>query len=84
MQNQLDELQLRCRSLDSAVTHGETEKRDLLEHLAKLVQAVDDRDAKLKEQVLMMPEQGGGVLGWLQRFCSYIFVLTFVVDVSFV
>ena len=53
MQNQLDELQLRCRSLDSAVTHGETEKRDLLEHLAKLVQAVDDRDAKLKEQVLM-------------------------------
>jgi flagellar biosynthesis regulator FlaF len=47
----LDELQQRCRSLDNAVTHGESEKRDLLEHLAKLVKGSEERDAKLKEQV---------------------------------
>jgi hypothetical protein len=52
VQAQLEEMQQRCRSLESAVTHGESEKRDLLEHLSKLVQAVDERDAKLKEQVL--------------------------------
>jgi uncharacterized protein HemX len=54
LQTQLDEVQQRCRSLENAVTHGESEKRDLLEHLSKLVQAVDDRDAKLKEQVMTM------------------------------
>ena len=31
----------------------ESEKRDLLEHLSKLVQAVEDRDSKLKEQVTL-------------------------------
>ena len=50
-QAQLEELQQRCRFLENAVTHSETEKRDLLEHLSKLVQAVEERDAKLKEQV---------------------------------
>ena len=54
VQSQLDEAQQRCRSLENAVTHGESEKRDLLEHLSKLVQAVEDRDAKLKEQVMVV------------------------------
>jgi hypothetical protein len=51
LQAQLEESQQRCRFLENAVTHSETEKRDLLEHLSKLVQAVEERDAKLKEQV---------------------------------
>ncbi len=51
MQVQLEELQQRCRTLESAVTQNETEKRDLLEHLGKLIQAVDERDAQLKQQV---------------------------------
>jgi hypothetical protein len=42
-QAQLEELQQRCRALE--------EKSDLLEQLSKLVQAVEERDAKLKEQV---------------------------------
>jgi hypothetical protein len=53
MQAQLEESQQRCRALESAVTHNESEKRDLLEHLSKLVQAVEDRDSKLKEQVTL-------------------------------
>ena len=51
LQVQLEELQQRCRTLESAVTQSETEKRDLMEHLGKLIQAVDERDAKLKQQV---------------------------------
>jgi len=51
LQVQLEELQQRCRTLESAVTQNETEKRDLLEHLGKLIQAVDERDAQLKQQV---------------------------------
>ena len=50
-QAQREESQQRCRALENAVTHSETEKRDLLERLSKLVQAVEERDAKLKEQV---------------------------------
>jgi hypothetical protein len=53
LQAQLEESQQRCRALESAVTHNESEKRDLLEHLSKLVQAVEDRDSKLKEQVTL-------------------------------
>ena len=47
------QVQLAQLGQPSSRRRPESEKRDLLEHLSKLVQAVEDRDSKLKEQVTL-------------------------------
>jgi hypothetical protein len=61
LQAQLEESQQRCRVLESAVTHNESEKRDLMERFSKLVQAVEERDSKLKEQVTVEAAAGAAL-----------------------
>jgi hypothetical protein len=47
-------MQQRCRAQESSIIHSEAEKRELLEQLSRLVQAVNERDARLREQVVWL------------------------------